>query len=320
MTSGHWTFSVIALAMVSQTACDVVPADEAPAPPGAEVFALGQVMAGEDDVTIDTHGFLRDEQGDFTTIEFPGAPVTEIRGINKRGQMVGDYGEAAGPRDAFVLDDGTFTPIEVPGSAAAAVAFEINSRGQIVGFYDDAEGIRHGWLLDDGEFSTIDPPGAASLAQALAINKHGQIVGNYIDEDGVERGFLLDDGTFTDIEVPDAIVTSATDIDDEGRIVGASVGADGISHGFVLDNAVFTAFDAPGATLGTVPFGINRCGQISGLVIEQVVDGQAVGPGFVLSEGTYTTFQAPDAVVTVPFDIDDRGRTVGAYISVTGDL
>jgi hypothetical protein len=65
---------------------------------------------------------------------------------------------------------------------------------------------------------------------------------------------------------------------------------------------------------------MRRVKRVAGAVVEQIVNGQAVGPGFVLSEGTYTTFQAPGAVATIPFDIDDRGRTVGAYIRVSGDL
>jgi probable HAF family extracellular repeat protein len=63
-----------------------------------------------------------------------------------------------GTEHGFLLDQGTFTTIDPPGSDFTQ-AFDINARGQIVGDYRDASGTYHGFLLDKGIFTTIDPPG-----------------------------------------------------------------------------------------------------------------------------------------------------------------
>jgi uncharacterized membrane protein len=42
-------------------------------------------------VLLDAHGYLRDEKGRFTRIDFPCAPRTLAYGINDRGQIVGQY-------------------------------------------------------------------------------------------------------------------------------------------------------------------------------------------------------------------------------------
>ena len=37
-----------------------------------------------------THGFLRSPDGSFTTVDFPGASVTEVLAINPAGAIVGE--------------------------------------------------------------------------------------------------------------------------------------------------------------------------------------------------------------------------------------
>jgi hypothetical protein len=51
------------------------------------------------------HGFLWDD-GDFETIDVPGAAATAVLGINNRGQMVGSYIDAEGAYHGFVRDRG----------------------------------------------------------------------------------------------------------------------------------------------------------------------------------------------------------------------
>jgi hypothetical protein len=47
------------------------------------------------------HGFLRSAQGEFTSIDFPGATLTRAFGINTNGDIVGTY-VAGGVQHAFV--------------------------------------------------------------------------------------------------------------------------------------------------------------------------------------------------------------------------
>ena len=103
--------------------------------------------------------------------------------------------------------------------------------------------------------------------------------------------------------------TEPTGINGRGQMVGTYAGADGIGHGFLWDNGAFTTIDAPGATVATLPFGINNHGQIVGASFDA-----KQRRGFMLSNGTFTTHSAPGAVLeSFPLDIDDRGRIIGIY-------
>ena len=81
----------------------------------------------------------------FTTIDVPGATLTNAIGINAHGQIVGLFRDAGGVFHSFLLDKGTFTTIDVPG-ATFTIAIGINARGQIVGEFVDAGGAVHGFV------------------------------------------------------------------------------------------------------------------------------------------------------------------------------
>jgi uncharacterized membrane protein len=103
------------------------------------------------------HGYIRIKPGDFHTIDFPGAsaPCTAVRWINERGDMVGVYANTPNDCDnfqthGFLLRDGRYTGIDVPGSIITGV-FGINDDGQMVGQYTDKNGNAHGFevVLND---------------------------------------------------------------------------------------------------------------------------------------------------------------------------
>ncbi len=96
------------------------------------------------------------KEGTYRTIQFPGASLTNARGINPVGEVVGVY-RLANVNHGFLLaeDDFNFTTIDFPG-AASTRALGINSRGDIVGTYAlvGPLGVGHGFLLqfhDDDE-------------------------------------------------------------------------------------------------------------------------------------------------------------------------
>jgi uncharacterized membrane protein len=77
----------------------------------------------------------------FTTLDVPGSSLTTTgaNGINTSGQIVGNYGDPAGNVHGFLLDQGSYTTLDVPGSIETE-ANGINASGQIVGWYRDAGG------------------------------------------------------------------------------------------------------------------------------------------------------------------------------------
>ena len=107
---------------------------------------------------------FRLREGQFTTIDFPGAldtvPDGTKGGINSRGDIVSSYCVLKDPNTgkcldehAFLLSHGDFTttmdfPATTLGSPGGQVTanFGINARGDIVGTYN-ANGTDHGFLL-----------------------------------------------------------------------------------------------------------------------------------------------------------------------------
>jgi probable HAF family extracellular repeat protein len=77
----------------------------------------------------------------------------------------------------YVIDDGTFKPLVVPGSTSTA-AWDVNSAGEVVGFYRDASGF-HGFALIASGYVPIDAPGATGT-QAFGTNDNGDVVGSFV--------------------------------------------------------------------------------------------------------------------------------------------
>src|SRR5436309_1298730 len=92
----------------------------------------------------------RAEDFNFTSIDFPGATLTQAQGINSEGDISGVYSfvarvETSFNNHAFVLSKGTFTSFDPPGSTTT-FGWKINARGQIGGCWTDANGTVHGFL------------------------------------------------------------------------------------------------------------------------------------------------------------------------------
>lgn len=179
-------------------------------------------------------GFLRQKNGEYTLLDFPGATLTEAVGINDDDDIVGDYRDSAGTFHGFFWDEGQFRTIDVPfPEAILSAASGVNNVEQIVGVYTDTNNQRHGYFYD-GSFTSIDFPDAVET-DPEDINDQGQIVGTYADSAGAAHGFLLDNGTFTTIDAPfpGVTFTLAHGINNKGQIVGRFGGPSFGSRGFV---------------------------------------------------------------------------------------
>ncbi|HKA83321.1 MAG TPA: hypothetical protein VKD21_05645 [Acidimicrobiales bacterium] len=84
------------------------------------------------------HGYLRERNGAFTTIDVPAATLTFPLGINNRGEVVGMYRDANRVGHGFLYKDGAITTIDHPLAASDSWPQDVNDRGQIVGFYERA--------------------------------------------------------------------------------------------------------------------------------------------------------------------------------------
>jgi hypothetical protein len=133
------------------------------------------------------HGYLRSQDGEYFTVDFPESALTNVRGINESGDMVGLYApdSVLGPYLPFLYSDGEFLSLDdFLGNANG-----INPQGQVVGNFMDEDG-RHVGILDlkRDTFTSFDVPG--HLIEAWAINPSGYVSGFYRDEDGIVHGFI----------------------------------------------------------------------------------------------------------------------------------
>ena len=102
-------------------------------------------------------------------------------------RIVGLYNYAAGDRSAgYVIDDGKFKPLVVPGSSATS-AWDVNPAGDVVGSYRDSVGV-HGFILTADGFISLNFPKAA-MTRVFGINTSGAVVGSF-DTGGRTYGFL----------------------------------------------------------------------------------------------------------------------------------
>jgi probable HAF family extracellular repeat protein len=90
--------------------------------------------------------YVRSPSGHFTHFGFPKGINAGARGINERYDIVGEFDTPAdGQTHGFLLKDGQYVPLDVPGSVFT-VASDINNVGTIVGDYVDAVGVDHGFI------------------------------------------------------------------------------------------------------------------------------------------------------------------------------
>ncbi len=102
-------------------------------------------------------------------------------------RIVGLYNYAPGDRSAgYVIDDGKFKPLVVPGSTATS-AWDVNPAGDVVGTYRDSIGV-HGFILTAAGFFSLNVPTAA-MTRVFGINTNGAVVGSF-DAGGRTHGFI----------------------------------------------------------------------------------------------------------------------------------
>jgi uncharacterized membrane protein len=137
------------------------------------------------DFMASMHGFVRTAEG-YTAID---VPASMNNGATPDGStIVGLYTDMTGMEHGYLIEDGEFTPFDVPGSNLTE-GWDINPQGDIVGHFRDTAGKFHGFLRTDDGYTTIDFPAAAQTV-ARGINRRGDIVGRYIDANGKQHGFL----------------------------------------------------------------------------------------------------------------------------------
>lgn len=255
----------------------------------------------------------------FTTVDFPGAVLTNAQGINAGGEIVGIYNDAGTPSmtHGFVLSGGRFQSIDVPGARATA-ARGIGPGGDIVGSYqnpNESGGVpSHGFLMSNrGQYFRVDYPDRINTI-AQRILPDGTILGCYHDTDtmGSMHGMLRSPrGGFEAIPEGMSMHNGATP---DGRlIVGLFTDMDGRGKGYFVNRGRFEPFEVPGATF-TAGWDINQAGVAVGVFR----DGAGRFHGFQYDGTDFGSIDFPGATATRAFGINAGGDIVGSYVDGAG--
>lgn len=204
--------------------------------------------------------FFLPAKGTPQALTLPGTSSSAF-GINDKGQIVGQFTNATGQTQGFLLKTAKSTAvltINAPSGPNTVNAQGINNFGLIVGFFVGTDGQDHGFIAKASSAhngvltgtAVADPqipnvagePGATFVfSQLLGVNDAGIAVGYYGDSTTSQHGFLYDTnlGTYTFLDDPAGAfsngveVTQITGISDSGELAGFYSDASGIFHSFV---------------------------------------------------------------------------------------
>ena len=116
---------------------------------GDFVNAAGAVVGSYTDADGMPHGYVRNPDGSFTTLDLPTKPnlqylfvntITDVGLIGFRAKAVDDI-----LRSYIILPSGTLYEVQRPGSVITVVR-NVNQDGSIIGFYDTTDGRRYGFI------------------------------------------------------------------------------------------------------------------------------------------------------------------------------
>jgi len=263
---------------------------------------LGVITGVYWDVNGFSHGFLRDQEGRFTSFDVSG---------------VGGYGS-------------TPKAIDIEG---AVVGYDLDSNYVFYAFVRNPDG-SFKTFAGPGACTTGTPNGCYGN-EATAIGIRGTIAGNYMDSNFVSHGMLRHpDGTITKFDVPGAGTLPgsyqgtgcpgcSSGFNLRGEIAATYTDGNNVHHGFVRSaRGGFTTFDAPGAGSGAYqgtgcfsdcPVSLNNAGAITG----QYIDANLVQHGYLRSaEGRITSIDPQGSFYTFSSGINDSGAITGYYRDV----
>jgi len=157
--------------------------------------------------------------GKFKDIVGPtGAVFVYGAAINDSGAIVGYYSDSAGVFHGYLLKNGKYKTLNVPG-AADTFATGINTTGIISLYWLNASGVYESSIYNGKTYKTINVPGAAD-SFALDLNAAGDVTYEWQDTANNIHGALLHAAKYYKFNYPKAADTYGGGINDKDEIVG----------------------------------------------------------------------------------------------------
>lgn len=245
----------------------------------------------------------------FNTVNYPGSVMTDVRGLNGTGRIVG-YASVDGINSfGFSYAGGVFSLL--PPAGVPVTAHGLNDAGVIVGSTFEDPAPTRGFILAGGTYTFFTRPGWLH-SYARAIGPSGLVTG--FSDDGTggidgSSGFIYNPatGVFTGIAIPGSALTIAQGINNAGQVVGSAVLLPDGAHAFLrqTDGSILLFRIGGNQTRAR---GITDTGLMTGFVTIG-----AVTSGFVGNSLGFQLLDVPGSTFTVGEAINNAGQVSGLY-------
>jgi probable HAF family extracellular repeat protein len=241
------------------------------------------------------------DTGQLIQLDTLGGRGAAAADMNKRGDLTGTTGDAAGNSRAVVWRHGERSPTALGVDRARPSA--INENGDVAGHVD------RGLFLWRAGAVTYLSEGTAAYLGKPSLNDGGQIAGTATDEDGASRAFVWQDGQMTMLPTPAGMSSEAVDINNRGQVVGTLTRPDSPNQQAVLwQNGRMVRLGNLGGA-GSTPTAINERGQVIG---NSAVAGSSQDHPFLWQRGTMTDLlTGTNATAGLVVALNDAGMMTG---------
>jgi uncharacterized membrane protein len=188
-------------------------------------------MPGEP--TVNVHGFLRNNDGTFGRIDYPGHTNTIPQRILPDGTILGcrhDHDLMETMRGIVMRPDGTVSETDAFGSMHNGAT---PNGKKVVGLFMNMMTNRtESYVIANGELTEFVVPGS-NLTSAWDMNPRGEIAGVFRDASNRIHGFVRNGDHYVSIDMPGATTTRVFGINAGGDVVGHFVDTTGRTRGFI---------------------------------------------------------------------------------------